>query len=307
MSIDPVNEPPEPSERIARTSFARRFVRNRVAMTGVILLAFVLIAAIWPTDWLPHSPFSGVQADRFIPPGSEYLLGTEALGRDILSMLIAGARYTLIVAVGASIISVIVGVTLGLIAGYFRSAADAVIMRLVDIQMAFPELILIIAVIAIFGPGLWNLVIILGITGWAPYARLTRSAVLSVRERGFIKASESLGVSAGYTIRKHVLPNIRGTVVVYLTSDLARLVLLESALSFLGLGVQPPTPSWGAMIADGRQYMFEAWWASAIPGIAIVLTVLAVNFIGDEVRDLLDPKAHRDNLGQRMRKRMMRR
>lgn len=271
-------------------------------MLGAALLVLVVIAALLPTGWLPHNPFSGNQSDRFVPPGSEYWLGTDALGRDIFSMLVAGARYTMLVAVGATLISVAIGVTAGLIAGYFRRWADVVIMRLADIQLAFPELILLIAAVAIFGPGLWNLVLILGIAGWAPYARLTRGAVLSVAERGYVHASEGLGVSGAYTIWHHVLPNIRSTIIVYLTSDLARLVLLESALSFLGLGVQPPTPSWGAMIADGRQYMYDAAWASAIPGVAIVLTVLAVNFIGDEVRDLLDPRAYRDNLGMKVRK-----
>lgn len=281
-------------------------------MLGFIILFLALVASFWPTDLLPHNPFQGVQGARFIPPAfaggaPEHLLGTEALGKDIASMLVAGARYTLIVAGVASAISVAIGVPLGIIAGYYRGKIDSFFMRLVDVQLAFPEMILLIAVIAIFGPGLWNIVFILGIAGWAPYARLTRGAVLSLRERGFVEAAKSMGLGNLYIMGKHILPNVMSSVVVFLSSDLARLVLLESALSFLGLGVQPPTPSWGAMIADGRQYMSAAPWASALPGIAIVLTVLAFNFVGDAVRDILDPRSQRDSLGTKARKMVFRR
>jgi peptide/nickel transport system permease protein len=167
-------------------------------------------------------------------------------------------------------------------------------MRLVDIQLAFPLIVLLIAVVAVLGPSFWSLVIVLGVSGWAPYARIVRGTVLSLREREFIEAARTLGASGARIMVRHLLPNTLTPIVIFTTFELARLLLLESALSFLGLGVQPPTPSWGAMIADGRQYLFEAWWAAALPGAAIVLAVLAFNFVGDGLRDALDPLSATD-------------
>lgn len=282
-----------------RESVARALLRRPAAAGGIVVLAILVVCALWPTGWLPHDVFNGDQADRFLPPfflpGAKagFPLGTDSLGRDILSMLIAGSRYTLMIVVCAAAIGLVIGVVAGLISGYFGGWLDAVIMRIADIQLAFPAIVLIIAVVAAFGPSVLNLIVILGVIGWAPYARLVRGTVLGLRAKEFVEAAVITGAGNRRIIFGHLLPNTSTSIIVFLTSDLARLVLLEASLSFLGLGVQPPTPSWGLMIADGRQYIYDAWWASTLPGIVIVLAVLAFSFVGDELRDVLDPTMRR--------------
>lgn len=277
----------------------RRILRRPTSAVGAAVLAVLFLCALWPVSWLPHDPFSGDSSKRFLPPffmsgGSlSYPLGTESLGRDVLSMLIAGARYTLGIVVTAGLIGLIIGVAAGLVAGYFGGWLDAVIMRIADVQLAFPALVLIIAIVAAFGPSLVNLVLILGIVGWAPYARLVRGSVLSLKEQGFVEAARATGTGTPRILLRHLLPNSLTNILVFLTLQLAELVVLEASLSFLGLGVQPPAPSWGAMIADARQYLTQAWWASALPGVVIVLCVLSFNFIGDELRDAMDPTMRR--------------
>lgn len=277
----------------------RSLLRRPPAVIGGVILLIVSIGAMLPHQWLPHNPETGNPNDRFLPPlflsGSQdtFPLGTDALGRDILSMLIAGSRSTLIIIICAAAIGVLIGVIAGLCAGYFGKAIDAVIMRLADIQLAFPTIILIIAIVAAFGPSIPNLILVLGVTGWAQYARLVRGTVLSLTQKEFVEAAQISGVGTYRILFRHLLPNTTTTIVIYLTYDMARLVLLEASLSFLGLGVQPPSASWGLMIAEGRQYLYDSWWASTIPGIVIVLVVLAFNFLGDEVRDALDPTSQR--------------
>ncbi len=286
----------ETAETAPSPSALRRLSRRPAAVFGAVVLAGFAVCALWPVGWLPHDPTSGDQSRRFLPPafaGGEpaHLLGTDALGRDVASMLVAGTRATLVIVVCASFIGLLIGVVAGLCAGYFGGWVDALTMRLVDVQLAFPAIVLIIAVVAAFGPSTRNLVLILGVIGWAPYARLVRGTVLSLRRQEFIEAAEITGVGHARTIFRHLLPNAATGIVIFLTSEMARLVLLEASLSFLGLGVQPPAPSWGLMIAEARQYIYEAWWAAALPGLAIVLAVLALNFLGDEIRDVLDPRA----------------
>lgn len=287
---------PSPAQASARRpSVLRSLLRQPAAVFGIAVLAILVVCAVWPTDALPHSPYSGVQSLRFLPPfflpGADgaYPLGTDSLGRDMLSMLVAGARSTLLIVACAGAIGLIVGVVTGLLAGYFGGWVDALIMRLADIQLAFPAIVLVIAIVAAFGPSVPNLILILGVVGWAPYARLVRGNVLSLRRKEFVEAALITGVGDGRIITRHLLPNTTTSIIVFLTSDLARLVLMEASLSFLGLGVQPPDPSWGLIIADGRQYLAEAWWVSVFPGVLIVLTVLALNLVGDELRDALDP------------------
>jgi ABC-type dipeptide/oligopeptide/nickel transport system permease subunit len=273
----------------------RTLLGDRLMLFGTLILLMVIIAAIWPISLLPHDPYTADISLRFVPPAweengkPEYLLGTDALGRDNVSMIIHGARFSLLIISFSVLLSLMIGVMAGLIAGYNRGWVDELLMRLVDIQLAFPVLVLIIAVVAVLGPNFRNLVLVLGVTGWAPYARIVRGTVLALREKEFIEAAEAVGGRGLHIIIRHLLPNTVTPVVIFTSFELARLLLLESALSFLGLGVQPPTPSWGAMIADGRQYLFEAWWASALPGLAIVATVLAFNLLGDGLRDILDP------------------
>jgi peptide/nickel transport system permease protein len=267
---------------------------------GLVVLALLTVAAVWPTAWLPHDPYVADISYRFVPPSWEagaqagYPLGTDALGRDMLSMIIHGARYSLAIVSLAALLSLVVGVAAGLVAGFYRGWLDELLMRLVDIQLAFPLIVLVIAVVAVLGPNFLNLVIVLGLSGWAPFARIVRGTVLSLREKEFVEAARALGGNPPRIMLQHLLPNTMTPVIIFTTFDLARLLLIESALSFLGLGVQPPTPSWGAMIADGRQYLFEAWWNSALPGTAIVAAVLAFNFLGDGLRDALDPLSRQD-------------
>ena len=262
---------------------------------GGVMLSLLVLAALWPVGWLPHDPYEADIAQRFVPPSwlaggrVEYLLGTDALGRDMLSTIVHGARYSLALVALAATLSLVVGVLAGLAAGYRRGWLDALVMRLADVQLAFPVVVLVIAIVAVLGPSFINLVLVLGLEGWARFARIVRGNVLSLREKEFVEAARAIGVSAPRIMLVHLLPNTLTSIVIFLTFDLARLLLLESALSFLGLGVQPPTPSWGAMIADGRQYLFEAWWNAALPGLAIVLAVLSFNFLGDGLRDALDP------------------
>ena len=270
--------------------------RRRIVpiVSGAILISIVIMA-FWPHSWLPHDPTQIEPALRFEAPSwmeggaSEYWLGTDSLGRDIFSQMIAGARASLIIVVGAAFLSLIIGVVAGLVAGHFGGRVDSLIMRLVDVQLAFPVLVIIIAVVAVFGPSIRNLILVLALASWATYARLVRGLVLSLKEEEFIDAAWAAGASNVAILFRHYLPNVATSIVIFTTFELARLLLVEAALSFLGLGVQPPTPSWGRMISEARQYLFEAWWASALPGLLIVLTVLAFNLMGDELRDRLDP------------------
>lgn len=285
-----------------RRTILGRLMRRPSSAAGVVVLTLLTICALWPTSWLPHDPFRGDSSKRFLPPffmsgGSlSYPLGTESLGRDVLSMLVAGSRYTLGIVVSAGLIGLVIGVTAGLVAGYFGGWLDSVVMRIADVQLAFPALVLIIAIVAAFGPSLLNLVLILGVVGWAPYARLVRGSVLSLKEQGFIEAARATGIGTTRILLRHLMPNSLTNILVFLTLQLAELVVLEASLSFLGLGVQPPAPSWGGMISDARQYLTQAWWASALPGVVIVLCVLAFNFVGDGLRDAMDPTMRRRSI-----------
>jgi ABC-type dipeptide/oligopeptide/nickel transport system permease subunit len=283
------------TRRIKVPRTLRLLFRNPLTVFGLfVVLTFIVLAAC-PVNWLPHDPFVAEITLRLIPPSweaggrPEFLLGTDPLGRDILSMIMHGARYSLAISGLATLLALLNGVAAGLISGYYRGIVSDVIMRLVDIQLAFPVIVLIIAVVAVLGPTFVNLIIVLGLVGWATYARVVRSSAVSLREKDFVEAARAVGATDLRIMSRHILPNTVTPIVIFTTFELARLLLLESALSFLGLGVQPPTPSWGSMIADGRQYIFESWWTSAIPGIAIVLAVLGFNLLGDGLRDVLDP------------------
>jgi peptide/nickel transport system permease protein len=275
--------------------FIRLLKRDMLARAGLVIVGALVITTAWPAAWLPANPTRTNPAIRLQPPvmlgGTiERPLGTDHLGRDLLSRVVAGTRVSVGIATLAVIISGIVGISLGLIAGYVGGFVDSLIMRLVDVQLAFPLVLLIIAFIAVVGASLPVLIILLGLSGWAQYARLVRAETLRVRALDFVEASRALGNHSLAIVLWHILPNISTTLIVVGTFEIARIFLLESAVSFLGLGVQPPTPSWGTMIADGRNYIYEGWWVATVPGIAIILTVLAFNFLGDGLRDALDPK-----------------
>jgi peptide/nickel transport system permease protein len=262
----------------------------------MLVVLAVVAAGLAAPAVAPQDPAEQSVIDRLAPPffmegGSRtHWLGTDHLGRDVLSRLIYGARVALIVGVTTVIVSGAVGLATGLVAGYFGGLTDNVFMRLLDIQLSMPFMLLALTIIGILGPSLRNIVIVLALTGWVVYARIVRAEVLSLRTREFVAACRSLGGSDTRIILRHLLPNVRASVTVVSTVEVARMMLLESALSFLGLGVRPPTPSWGAMLADGRIYLTSAWWLATFPGLAISATVLAVNAVGDRLRDYLDPE-----------------
>lgn len=270
--------------------------RNWLGILGGALLVLVLgLALAGPWLGLPDPTRSDLRARMLAPTLSwsglgAHPFGTDQLGRDILSRIVTGSRVTLTIAGSAVIIGGIVGVFLGLVAGYFGGWSDRLLMRLVDIQLAFPLMLLALLVVAALGPSLHNLIAVLALTSWVRYARIVRGQVLTVREREFVQAARAIGASHVRILARHILPNILTPVLVVATLELARTIVLEAGLSFLGLGIQPPFPSWGRMLADGRTYIASAWWIITLPGLALMLTVLGVNLLGDWLRDWLDPQ-----------------
>ena len=259
-------------------------------------LALAVVCALFAPRLAPHDPLTGDLSARLRPPswmaaGShDHPLGTDQLGRDILSRVIYGARVSLLVGLVSSLIGGTVGVALGVAGGYFRGRVDTVIAKLIDIQLAFPFILFAITVIAVLGPSLRNLLIILAVSGWVTYARVVRGQTLSVREHEFIQAARGLGAPAWRIVVRHVVPNVLPYALVIMTTEIGRLIVLESTLSFLGLGVPPPTPSWGLALADGKDYLVSGWWLATFPGLAIMLLVLSMNIMGDGARDLLEPR-----------------
>ncbi len=274
----------------------RKFVRHPLGVMGGVILLVVFGSAILADYLAPHEPNKQRLVARFKPPvwapgGSPtYLLGTDNVGRDILSRIIHGSRISLVVGFAAVGVSMLIGVTLGLLSGFLGGRVDATIMALVDIMLAFPQLILAFAMVAVLGPGIGNIILVLGFTGWERYARVVRAEVLALREREFVQAARAIGVPTPKIIFGHIMPNTFSSVIVMATLQTAQAILAEAALSFLGLGTGRTYPSWGQMIALGRDYINIAWWLSTFPGLAILLTVLAINLIGDRIRDVLDPR-----------------
>jgi peptide/nickel transport system permease protein len=268
----------------------RAFRGNFALSVGAFLTVFMITIAIL-APWLsPYDPADQDTGRRLEPPSSEHLLGLDNLGRDILSRLLYGARVSLHVGLSVVLISSLVGVSLGAISGYFGGWADTIIMRISDMLLAFPGILLAIALVAVLGPNLNNVILALSIIGWVGYARLVRGQVLKVKEMDFITAAEALGARSPRVILRHVLPNVINPVIVMATLGLAGAILAEASLSFLGLGVQPPTPSWGAMLNEGRQYIGFADHLAITSGLAIMLAVMGLNFLGDGLIDTFDPK-----------------
>ena len=268
----------------------RRFKRFKPGLAGLTFVALLLILAVLAPVFAPHSPYQVTTSLRGDSPTREYLLGNDSIGRDILSRLIYGTRVALIVGVGAMAIALTIGVSIGSTAGYFGGKVDMALSRVIDTLMAFPTLALLITLNAILGGSLLTVVLIIGTTVWASYARVSRAEVLSLREREFVIAARAIGVPSRRIIGRHVLPNILGPIIVLASLDIGSIIILESALSFLGLGVKPPTPSWGGMLSDGRAYIRTYPHIAIFPGIAITATVLAFNLFGDGLRDALDPR-----------------
>lgn len=269
----------------------KRFRRNRLGLLGLVLVAILVLTALLAPWLAPYDPAAQSLFDRREPPGELYMLGADAFGRDILSRIIFGARVTLTVSVASVGIGVLVGGALGTLAGYVGGWVDTLIMRVMDVLLAFPYLLLAIIIVSALGPGLTNTVIAIGIWTIPAFARVARGSVAGIRERDFVDAARSLGARDMRIVRRHVVPNFLATLLVYASLYLAYAILMESALSFLGLGVQPPTPSWAGMIAAGRDYITSAPHIATIPGIAIALAVVGFNLLGDGLRDAMDVRS----------------
>ncbi len=267
------------------------FVWTSVAFLLVVVLAAAFAPVVSPFDPIQQSLRERLKAPTWFPEAGRqrHLLGTDQLGRDILSRVIYGSRISLIVGFAAVLIGGALGGVLGLLSGYVGGIVDEVIMLVVDGQLAFPFILLAIGIIAVLGPSFGNLVIIVGLSGWVTYARIVRAQVLTIKEREYVIAIRGLGGSTWRILARHIVPNTLAPFLVIATLELARTILLESTLSFLGLGIQPPTPSWGGMLSEGRAYLDSAWWISAFPGLVLMLTALVVSRVGDWLRDVLDP------------------
>lgn len=273
----------------------RLLAESKTGLLGIILLLVVVIAAVFAGPISPYEPDKQniplrLTAPFWISGNMDYLLGTDALGRDVLTRILYGSRVSLLVGLAAVAMSGSIGIVLGLVAGYFRGRCDSIVMRLADVQLALPTMVFALALMAALGPSLANVIIVLGITGWVVYARVVRGEVLTVREMDYVESARAVGARHRRILVHHILPNVSASIIVISSIRVASMILLEATLSFLGLGVQPPTPTWGSMVAEGRDLIHRAWWISTFPGIAIVIAVLGINLVGDWLRDVLDPK-----------------
>ena len=278
--------------RLGRAYVAwRRFTANRLAVIGLaIILGLVFLAAFAPL-LAPHSPYVGDLANaRLLTPGPNHWLGTDDQGRDILSRLIYGSRLTLQVVLLVAVIAAPLGLLVGTVAGYAGGWVDAVLMRITDIFLAFPKLVLALAFVAALGPGIGNAIIAIAITSWPPYARIARAETLTVRNSDYILAVQLMGASPWRIVLRHIMPLCISSLIVRVTLDMAGIILTAAGLGFLGLGAQPPLPEWGAMIASGRRFILDQWWVAAMPGFAILVVSLGFNLLGDGLRDALDPR-----------------
>ncbi|HZS34326.1 MAG TPA: ABC transporter permease [Methylomirabilota bacterium] len=266
----------------------------------LVLVALPLVAAaagaLLAPQLVGRDPTRGDLSARLRPPAwtaagsAAHPLGTDHLGRDVLARVVYGARISLLVGLVSSLMGGTVGLVLGMLGGYLRGRTDAVVAKLIDVQLAFPFLLFAITVIAVLGPSLRNLLVILALSGWVTYARVVRGQTLRLREAEFVQSAQSLGCPAWWILGRHVFPNVVSYALVIMTTEIGRLIVLESTLSFLGLGVPPPTPSWGMALADGKEYLIRGWWMATFPGLAIMMVVLSMNLLGDRVRDLLEPR-----------------
>jgi len=264
--------------------------RDPLAVGGTIVLVLLVVVGV-AGPWLAPAGVNDVDVDQMLrPPSGAHPFGTDELGRDVLSRVLVAARVSLQVGAVSVGIALVAGVTLGLLAGYYRGWLDSILMRCMDVLFAFPVLLLAVAIVAVLGPGLLTAMVAIGVVYTPIFARITRAGVLSVREQVFVRAAVSIGASDLRIMRRHVLPNIAAPLIVQTSLSLAFAILSEAALSFLGLGIQPPAPAWGRMLFDGRGFVTDAWWLGVFPGAAIFLTVLAFNLVGDALRDVLDPR-----------------
>lgn len=270
--------------------FWRYFKKSRLAVGGLVTILLVFFVAVFAAVVAPDDPGKTDVSLKLKPPSSEHALGTDQLGRDVLSRMLYGSRISLMVGFIAVGISIFIGVLVGATAGYYSGWVDSLLMRFVDTMLCFPSFFLILTVVALLGPSIVNIMVVIGITSWMGTSRFVRAEFLSLRERDFVQAARSLGVKDGRIIFKHILPNALAPVFVTATLKVASAILVEAGLSFLGFGVQPPAPSWGNILTEGRTYIFDAWWLTLFPGLAILITVLSFNLVGEGLRDALDPR-----------------
>lgn len=269
-----------------------RIRRNNLAMAGLVIVTILILVAVFAPWMAPHDPFVQNLGNRLKPPGTPgHWLGTDDFGRDILSRIIHGARITLYIIALVAVTAPVLGLLIGTVSGYFGGWIDAVLMRLTDIFLAFPRLILALALVAVLGPGIENAVLAIALTAWPPYARVARAETLTIRSSDYIAAVRLQGASAPRIILGHVVPMCLPSVIIRVTLDMAGVILIAAGLGFLGLGVQPPQPEWGLMISSGRKFLFEQWWVATMPGLAIFIVSLGFNLLGDGLRDVLDPKS----------------
>jgi len=272
-----------------RRHFALR--DNLGMLVAALILLAVLICVAVPSLITPGDPNTIDLTARLLGPGAPgHVLGTDPLGHDVWRLMVYGARLSIMVAIAAVALSCVIGVTLGLLSGYYGGVVSAIIMRWTDVQLSFPFILLAILVVSLFGGGVGNLILVLAIGGWMDYARVVRSQVLTTRELEYVTAARSIGAGGGRILVRHILPSVVSSIIVLVTLNTSVNILFEAALTFLGLGLSPETPTWGGLLSDGRVYLSTAWWIATIPGVAILFTALAINILGDWLRDTLDPR-----------------
>ncbi|WP_144560306.1 ABC transporter permease [Shouchella miscanthi] len=271
--------------------------RSKTGTVGFFIVVAVILVAVFASVLAPHdpneiNPINMLQPPMWIEGGSiSHILGTDNLGRDILSRIIYGSQISLLVGIASVVVAGIIGVTIGIIAGFYGGWIDSILMRLVDSFLSIPNILFALVILSVFGPSVWTLIFVLGVTNWVNYARLVRGEVLSIKEREFVKAARSIGVKNRVIMYRHLLPNVISSFIVISTLSVATTIILEASLSFLGLGIQSPDISWGGILSDGRDYLATSWWLATFPGLAITVAVLGIIFLGDWLRDVLDPRS----------------
>lgn len=295
LSTLSVATPTEPDKQRNIKNILHNLVKSKTGLVGAVLVLIVSLIAIFAPFLASHDPAAVNPLNRLKPPvwmeggTAEYWLGTDNLGRDMWSRIVYGSRVSLIVGVGAVLVSGFIGAVLGLLSGFYGKWVDAMIMRVSDAFMAIPTILFMLVVLAVVGPGLTTLIFVIGVTNWVSYTRVVRGEVLSLKEGDFVKAARAIGAKNHQIMFKHILPNILSSFIVISGMSVATTIITEASLSFLGLGIKPPAVSWGGMLSDGRQYIATSWWVATFPGLAITITVLGVIFLGDWLRDVLDP------------------
>jgi len=273
-----------------KKTFWRYFKKNKLAVGGLAVIVITFLIAGFASFMAPYDPGKTDVSLKLQSPSCQHVLGTDQLGRDVFSRMLYGSRISLSVGFVAVAISILIGILVGAVAGYYGGWVDSLLMRFVDIMICFPSFFLILTVVALLGPSLWKVMFVIGITSWMGTSRFVRAEFLSLRERDFVQAAQALGVRDLRIIFRHILPNALAPVFVTATLDVATAILVEAGLSFLGFGAQPPAPSWGNILTEGRTYIFDAWWLTIFPGLAILITVLSFNLLGEGLRDALDPR-----------------